>query len=113
MRMQHECENVERGCVFRRLSDTHSDSYRTVIPIQSGHLFRLISDSDSDLISDTFSVCRRGVRYQSEGCPICLGTVSELIGTHKGGATQDKLPEELLVRIQPMAKSSTLDETHR
>src|ERR1017187_2165704 len=37
----------ERLCIFRRLSDTHSDSYRTVIPIQSGHLFRLISDSHS------------------------------------------------------------------
>src|SRR5260370_39332919 len=91
------CANL--SCVFRRLSDTHSDSYRTVIPIQSGHLFRLISDSDSDLISDTFSVCRRGVRYQSEGSPICLGTVAELIGSHKGGATQDNLPEEWLVRI--------------
>ena len=45
---------------------------------------------------------RHGVRYQSEGCPICLGTVSELIGTHKGGATQDKLPEEWLLRFEPI-----------
>ena len=102
MPVQAQIDAVGFKCIFRRLSDTHSDSYRTVIPIQSGHLFRLISDRDSDFISDTFPVRRHGVRYQSEGCPICRGTVSELIGTHKGGATQDKLPEEWLLRFEPI-----------
>src|ERR1035438_5108326 len=89
-------------CIFRRLSDTHSDSYRTVIPIQSGHLFRLISDSDSDSISDTFPVRRHGVRYHRKGvrlasarCPIW----SELI---RSGATQDKPPEAWLLRFEPI-----------
>src|ERR1035441_9234280 len=89
-------------CIFRRLSDTHSDSYRTVIPIQSGHLFRLISDSDSDSISDTFPVRRHGVRYHRKGVRLasarCLKW-SELI---RSGATQDKPPEAWLLRFEPI-----------
>ncbi len=50
------------ACEFRGKPDTESDSYRTVIPIQFGHRFRFISDSDSGLKSDTF-------RLVSERCP--------------------------------------------
>lgn len=58
------------------------------IPTVVGHPFRFISDSHSN--------------SNRNRCPICLGTVSELIGTHKGGATQDKLPEEWLLRFEPI-----------
>ena len=44
-------------CVFRRIPDTHSDSFRTVIPIHSGHPFRFISDSDSNPIRTVLFAC--------------------------------------------------------
>ena len=80
----NEVEKVRaaRYCIFRRSSDTHSDSYRTVIPIQSGHLFRLISDSDSDFISDTFSVSRNAVRYHRKGVRLASARCPIVVGTH-------------------------------
>ncbi len=36
------------GCVFRSIPDTHSNSFRTVIPIHSGHPFQSKADTHSD-----------------------------------------------------------------
>jgi prepilin-type N-terminal cleavage/methylation domain-containing protein len=87
-------------CVFRRLSDTHSDSYRTGIPIQIGHPLRLISDSDSDLKSDSFTGRRNGVRYPRnavrfgpERCP----EWSEFI---RSAATQDQAAADWRLRFE-------------
>ncbi len=44
-------------CVFRRIPDTHSDSFRTVIPIHFGHPFRFISDTHSNPIRTVLFAC--------------------------------------------------------
>ena len=44
-------------CIFRSIPDTHSDSFRTVIPIQSGHPFRFISDTHSNRIRTVLLGC--------------------------------------------------------
>jgi len=49
--------NRETSCVFRSKADTHSDSFRTVIPIQSGHPFRFISDTHSNRIRTVLLGC--------------------------------------------------------
>src|SRR5258707_4364915 len=95
-------------CVFRRISDTDSDSNRTLVPIHIGHPFRLISDSDSEFISDTFSrrrkgvrYSRKGVRYSSEWCPIRPES-------KRSGARPDKPPEGWLLRFEPIARAITM-----
>src|SRR5439155_27302094 len=54
------------SCVLRGKSDSDSNSFRTLIPIQIGHRFRGKSDSDSDLNSDSFPGSRNGVRNGSD-----------------------------------------------
>src|SRR6266513_3119511 len=92
-------------CVFRCISDTDSNSNRTLVPIYIGHRFRWISDSDSEVISDSFPRDwngvrdpRNGVRYGSERCPISGES-------KRSGATQDKPPEEWLLRFEPIARA--------
>ena len=53
-------------CVLRGKSDSDSNSFRTVMPMEIGHRFRGKSDSDSDLKSDSFPGSRNGVRNESD-----------------------------------------------
>src|SRR5438874_10733666 len=92
-------------CVFRWISDTHSDSNRTLVPIHIGHRFRLISDSDSEVISDSFSRHRNGVRYSSEWCPIRSEWCPIRSERKRSGATREKPPEGWLLRFEPIARA--------
>src|ERR1022692_521879 len=62
------------GHPFRFISDSHSNSKRTPIPIDIGQSFRFD-------IGHFFGESER-CPISSEGCPTCLGTVSDMVGTH-------------------------------
>ena len=49
--------NLDRyACVFRSIPDTHSNPFRTVIPLHSGHPFRFIPDTHSDSFRTPISI---------------------------------------------------------
>jgi hypothetical protein len=81
------------------MSDTHSDSYRTGIPIQIGHSLRLISDSDSDLKSDGFAGRRNGVRYRRNAVRLGPERCPEWSEFTRSEATQDNLTADGLLRF--------------
>jgi len=62
------------GHPFRFISDSHSNSKRTPVPIDIGQSFRFD-------IGHFFGESER-CPISSEGCPTCLGTVSDMVGTH-------------------------------
>lgn len=43
------CRQILHGCAFQSKADTNSNAKRTVIPIQSGHLFQSKADRISNL----------------------------------------------------------------
>src|ERR1035441_5705537 len=62
------------GHPFRFISDSHSNSKRTPVPIDIGQRFRFHIGH--------FSGASARCPISSEGCPTCLGTVSEMVETH-------------------------------